>query len=114
MHDSPQKLARNKLQLLLDTYEIMDVRNLQALNEPSEKVRFLGSIKVKSLDPESSILTLENGQRIEYKQILLATGGTPKKLPFVKSLPENAQKRVLTFRSVSHMLVPFQSHSSFL
>jgi programmed cell death 8 (apoptosis-inducing factor) len=86
---------------LLDAYEIVKLQNLQALAKPSEKVRFLGGVKVKSLDPETSVLTLDNGQLIEYKQILLATGGTPKKLPIVKTLPEEAQKRILTFRSVS-------------
>jgi NADPH-dependent 2,4-dienoyl-CoA reductase/sulfur reductase-like enzyme/nitrite reductase/ring-hydroxylating ferredoxin subunit len=50
---------------------------------------------VTALDPQAKRLTLANGQHMDYDAALIATGGTPKKLP----LPGADLPQVLTLRS---------------
>lgn len=63
-------------------------------------MRVLKGVKVESLDPESETLLLSTGRQIKYSKVLLATGGSPKRIPVADQLPEDVQSKVLTFRSL--------------
>ncbi|MFD2191728.1 NAD(P)/FAD-dependent oxidoreductase [Pistricoccus aurantiacus] len=50
--------------------------------------------RVTAIDPDQHQVTLENGERLGYKRLLLATGGTP------KTLDVPAGERVIYFRTL--------------
>lgn len=52
---------------------------------------------VKSIDVKSKSLTLEGGEKVEYENVILATGGTPKRLPLEGKELEN----ILVMRGLS-------------
>lgn len=57
----------------------------------------LQSSTVTKVDAASKSVTLENGSKIEYEKLVLATGGTPKRLP----IPGSDFKNVLVLRQIS-------------
>ncbi|RKO87630.1 hypothetical protein BDK51DRAFT_14531, partial [Blyttiomyces helicus] len=67
---------------------------------PNSKIRLITGVKVSRLDVEGHFIHLENGKKIRYSKVLLATGGHPKTIPAVANLPPEAAKRVLTFRKL--------------
>ncbi|KAJ3324288.1 Apoptosis-inducing factor 1, mitochondrial [Boothiomyces sp. JEL0866] len=64
----------------------------------SQKVYFYNS-SVSKLDPVRHTVTTPNGE-IQYKKVLIATGGVPRKPDFLQNLPESAKQKVTTFRTV--------------
>ena len=84
----------------LETYEILTADQFDSLATPSSKVRILTKTKVFSLDPEARTLQMEDGRKIRYSKVLLATGSTPKKHKMTRSLSKEAQKKVLTLYGV--------------
>lgn len=57
--------------------------------------------RATKLNVEDQYIVLDNGQKVHYKKVLLATGGTPRQLPLVKSLPVETRERISTYRSVA-------------
>ncbi|KAJ3270227.1 Apoptosis-inducing factor 1, mitochondrial [Terramyces sp. JEL0728] len=72
--------------------------NLNDKLSPSQKVFFYNST-VSKLDPVRHTVTTPSGE-IQYKKVLIATGGVPRKPDFLQSVPENAKPKVSTFRTV--------------
>jgi NADPH-dependent 2,4-dienoyl-CoA reductase/sulfur reductase-like enzyme len=62
-------------------------------NMPTERLDLVLGCKVKSLDPQNKQVQDETGQIYEYGRLLLATGGSPRKLPFLP--PETCYYRTL-------------------
>ncbi|PWZ03019.1 FAD/NAD(P)-binding domain-containing protein [Testicularia cyperi] len=52
---------------------------------------------VKSVDTKAKSVTLENGSKVEYEKLVLATGGTPKRIP----IPGSDLPRVLVLRQIA-------------
>lgn len=67
----------------------------------SSNVVLLKGRRAVRLNVEAQFLVLDNGQKVHYKKVLLATGGTPRSLPQVRSLPAETRARVSTYRSVA-------------
>ncbi|KAI9189077.1 hypothetical protein H9P43_000505 [Blastocladiella emersonii ATCC 22665] len=65
-----------------------------------EGVKLLKGRRAIKLDVENQTITLDSGATVKYDKVLLATGGTPRKLSYQKTLPEPAQKRVVTYRTL--------------
>ena len=61
----------------------------------------LAGHKVTQLDVQQQVLTLHNGQQVQYGKLLLATGGVPRQLSMVKALPAEVRQRVTTYRTVA-------------
>jgi len=59
-------------------------------------ITLLTDVAAANLDPEEQQLALADGRTLEYDRLLLATGGTPKRLP----LPGNDLPGVFTLRCV--------------
>ena len=68
-----------------------------------KKPRILTGKKATGLDVEAHVLTLDDGTRVKYNKVLLATGGTPKTLPLVNDLDESAREHVSTFRTIEDL-----------
>lgn len=54
------------------------------------------SIRVTALDVDAKVLTTDDGEELQYDQLLLATGGRPRELPLARGL-----ERVHTLRTMS-------------
>ncbi|ORZ33374.1 hypothetical protein BCR44DRAFT_125077 [Catenaria anguillulae PL171] len=65
-----------------------------------EGTKLLTNARAVALDVDAQTITLESGTVVKYDKVLLATGGTPRKLAVQKGLPEVAQRRVVTYRTV--------------
>ncbi|TPX49727.1 hypothetical protein SeMB42_g02523 [Synchytrium endobioticum] len=74
---------------------------LYSPNSEPTKVRFLPRTIVSSIDPDEHCVFLANGKAIKYSKILIATGGTPKRLDIFDSVPAAAQKHIHTYRSIN-------------
>ena len=61
----------------------------------------LAGRKVVALDVDHRVVTLDNGQQVEYGKLLLATGGVPRQLGMVKALPDHVRELVTTYRKVA-------------
>jgi hypothetical protein len=61
----------------------------------------LAGRKATALDVDARVVTLDNGLRVQYGRLLLATGGVPRQLGMVKALPAHIRERVTTYRKVA-------------
>ncbi|ORX63144.1 hypothetical protein DM01DRAFT_1331217 [Hesseltinella vesiculosa] len=77
-------------------YEILD--DASGSDVESEKIKLLLNKPVTKLNVEDHTVTLADGSVIFYNKVLLATGGTPKKLP---QQPESDQ--ITTFRTIDDL-----------
>lgn len=69
--------------------------------EPFENhIKFAKNKKAVALNVDSQMVALDNGQKVYYQKLLLASGGSPKELPITKTLPEEAKIHITTFRRV--------------
>jgi len=59
-------------------------------------VDLLTETRATGLDPEAHVVTLDNGEELEYEKLLLATGGHAFRLP----LPGNEMENVFTLRTI--------------
>jgi NADPH-dependent 2,4-dienoyl-CoA reductase/sulfur reductase-like enzyme len=59
-------------------------------------VDLLMETRATGLDPEARVVTLDNGEELEYERLLLATGGHAFRLP----LPGNELENVFTLRTI--------------
>ena len=66
----------------------------------SGQVQIIPGYPVENLDVEKNHVVLKNGQRIRYDKVLIATGGSPRVPEFVQSAPEDAQSKLMTFRTL--------------
>ncbi|KAJ3360750.1 Apoptosis-inducing factor 1, mitochondrial [Allomyces javanicus] len=78
-------------------YEQVDVADL---HPTGSGVKLVTGHRAVALDVDAQTVTLDNDTTVPYGKVLLATGGTPRTLADQKALPEAAQKRVVTYRSV--------------
>ncbi|KAJ3206270.1 hypothetical protein HK099_000578 [Clydaea vesicula] len=69
----------------------------EALN--LKNVGLLKETRVGKLDLKKSLVVLENGYKIRYGKVLLATGATPKSITALAKLGKN--ENIQTFRSIS-------------
>jgi programmed cell death 8 (apoptosis-inducing factor) len=69
---------------------------LDDLSAPSSKPYFLPSTRVEEIDPELQVLFFVKGA-IQYGKVLIATGGKPKTLDFMK----NGSDKITTFRGIN-------------
>lgn len=60
---------------------------------PGDGLDFIGDCQVTSVDPQKKQVTDLSGKSYSYKRLLLATGGSPRKLPFAP--PETCYFRTL-------------------
>ncbi|KAI8907260.1 hypothetical protein EDD86DRAFT_192514 [Gorgonomyces haynaldii] len=85
-------------------FEVFELKQLESvLSKPSSKPLFLKNAQVNRIDTEQKMIMI-GGKRIEYSKLLLATGGTPKKLGFMDKLPKEAKQKVTTFRTLDDYL----------
>lgn len=68
-----------------------------------KKSKLLLGHAVKAIDVEAHVLVLDDGRKIKYEKVLLATGGTPKVLKWVKQLSEDLRKHFSTFRNIDDL-----------
>lgn len=80
------------------SYEMKDPSEAKD-NKPLSRL-ILGK-EATGLDVDAHLLTLEDGTRIKYQKILLATGGKPKLPEFAKGLGDRISNKVSTFRTIS-------------
>jgi apoptosis-inducing factor 1 len=66
-------------------------------------IRLLLGRSVTSIDVESQVLDLDDGRKVKYEKVLLATGGSPKVLKWVKKLPEELRSKFSTFRTIEDL-----------
>jgi NAD(P)H-nitrite reductase large subunit len=83
-----------------ETFYAID--EITSTEDQATKVRFLKGQKVTRLETQEKLITLESGLQVAYEKLLLATGGNPKTLPFVATLPENVASRIMTYRTVRY------------
>lgn len=81
-----------------DTLEMVDPSTLLASSDVRAKI--ITGCAVQKLDVDRKVIHLENGHRLAYGKVLIATGGTPKTLPLVKDLPEDIRSKVTTYRGL--------------
>jgi programmed cell death 8 (apoptosis-inducing factor) len=63
----------------------------------TEKVKFLPGTKVNRINAEKQMVFFKNGA-VQFGKLLIATGGTPKELEFMKSMDAELKEKVTTFR----------------
>ncbi|KAI0219539.1 hypothetical protein L0F63_007471 [Massospora cicadina] len=81
-----------------DTLEVVDPSTLLASSDARAKI--ITGCPVQKLDVDRKVIHLENGHRLAYGKVLIATGGTPKTLPMVKDLPKEVSSKVTTYRGL--------------
>ncbi|KAI9216209.1 apoptosis-inducing factor, mitochondrion-associated, C-term-domain-containing protein [Blastocladiella britannica] len=84
----------------ISDYELIDVTHQADLVPTGSGLKLVTGHRAVKLDTERQAVVLENGVEVPYEKVLLATGGTPRKLSYQKTLPEPAQKRVVTYRTL--------------
>jgi apoptosis-inducing factor 1 len=72
---------------------------LKDLSMPSSKILFLPNTTVQEVNPEMQVLFFVRGA-VQYGKVLIATGGSPRTLDFMKNLPSSLTKKVTTFRGI--------------
>ncbi|KAJ2998913.1 Apoptosis-inducing factor 1, mitochondrial [Globomyces sp. JEL0801] len=82
-------------------FNVIDPKNdiVAQLTKNTTKVNYLPKTSVLRLDTDSKSVILNNAT-ITYSKVLIATGGTPKKLQVAEKLSEQMRKKVTTFRNV--------------
>ncbi len=80
-------------------FQIVDLADPSDWNPSAAKLAL--NARVSNLDVESQVLTLETGEKIKYSKLLLATGGTPRKLQLISGLPSAVQSHFSTFRTIN-------------
>lgn len=64
-------------------------------------IEVLSGVSVEYIDAESQVLGLDNGERLGYRQLVIATGSTARVIPF----PNHQAKGVHVFRDVADVTV---------
>jgi len=70
------------------------------MDSPKGGISVLSGQKVVKVDPKAQIAFLSDGTKIGYDKCLIATGGKPKSLPQLDSLPEDLKEHVTLFRRI--------------
>ena len=81
------------------TYRVISEKDLSTSSSPPG-VHLLPGTQVTDLDVDAQIITLDSSQQIHFSNLLLATGGTPRSLPWVDEADDKAKSRIMTFRSL--------------
>lgn len=68
-----------------------------------QSVMVMSGRRVTDLHVDAHYATLENGQRIKYKKVLLATGGSPKHLPELGEIPLQLASTYRTLDDFKHL-----------
>jgi programmed cell death 8 (apoptosis-inducing factor) len=82
--------------------DLIQVNNLDDItfNDSIKNNILLKGVKADKLDIENNKLYLENGNIIQYKKILLATGGSPNSLPFIENVSDKTKSKISTYRTI--------------
>jgi len=70
------------------------------MDSPKGGISLLTGRKVVRLDPKAQVAYLSDGTEIGYEKCLIATGGKPKSLAQVESLPADLKEHVTLFRKI--------------
>lgn len=65
-----------------------------------QSIEFIGSTRVKSIDPQAKTVALEDGSTLHYTKLVLATGGRPRRL----TLPGGDQPNVHYIRTLADVM----------
>ncbi|GAA5795408.1 hypothetical protein HPULCUR_000765 [Helicostylum pulchrum] len=84
---------RNTVYQDISKYEV--IKDASGSDLETEKIKLLLNKSVSKLNVEDHTVTLNDGSVIYYNKVLLATGGTPKKLP-----SQTEDSNVTTFRNI--------------
>jgi programmed cell death 8 (apoptosis-inducing factor) len=82
-----------------ESYNVVDIKNIESTLSKNDhsSVYFLKNCTVSKIDADKKLLTIGN-KKIRYSKVLIATGGSPKTLPF--EISENIKKNLMTFRTL--------------
>jgi len=70
------------------------------MDSPKGGISLLTGRKVVRIDPKAQVAYLSDGTEIGYEKCLIATGGKPKSLAQVESLPADLKEHVTLFRKI--------------
>jgi len=70
------------------------------MDSPKGGISLLSGKKVVRVDPKAQLAFLSDGSQIGYDKCLIATGGKPKSLAQLDSLPEELKEHVTLFRKI--------------
>ncbi|KAI8058795.1 apoptosis-inducing factor, mitochondrion-associated, C-term-domain-containing protein [Thamnidium elegans] len=84
---------RNTVYQDISKYEI--IKDASGSDIETDKIKLLLNKSVSKLNVEDHTVTLDDGSVLYYNKVLLATGGTPKKLP-----SQTEDSNVTTFRNI--------------
>ena len=65
-------------------------------------------LQVVSVDSDGQLLSLDNGDTVEYNKLLIATGGRPKNLQVFENSSKDVKNHVTLFRDVRSTPITFQ------
>jgi programmed cell death 8 (apoptosis-inducing factor) len=72
----------------------------ELMDSPKGGISVLSGKRVVRVDPKAQVAFLSDGTQIGYDKCLIATGGKPKSMPQLESLPEELKEHVTFFRKI--------------